>query len=165
MLTALSIFIKEKLFSTAGSFLLIFAIIISVFVFSNTNVILSKFGFETTTNLKSELTQSQNDLKAAVLVNEDLNKTIETMKEVSKLNQEVLVEKFKETEEVKVKVEEIKKTRNEKVKPFVKVLDEKTVITKETVTFPVEEYNKVSMENIVAINKAYDLLMEDVENV
>jgi len=65
MFSALALFFKNKVFSLSGSFILIFIAIFALFLFSNTNTILSKFGFETTTNLKAELVKSQEDLKKA----------------------------------------------------------------------------------------------------
>ena len=46
MFSALPLFFKNKVFSLSGSFILIFIAIFALFLFSNTNTILIKFGFE-----------------------------------------------------------------------------------------------------------------------
>ena len=57
--TAIKTFFGDKVMSYAGIFIGIFALIIGVFIWSNSSVILSKFGFETATNLKAEVTRLQ----------------------------------------------------------------------------------------------------------
>ena len=77
MLSLIGLFIKDKMFKGTGLIITIFGCIFALFLFSNSNVILSKFGFETTTTLKSNLTKTQGELKTAVVVNNNLNKTLD----------------------------------------------------------------------------------------
>lgn len=62
MFTAALAFLKGKLFSQAGSFLLPIVGLLAVFLIWNSDLIMSKFGFETTTNLKAEVTRLQGEV-------------------------------------------------------------------------------------------------------
>lgn len=70
--TAIKTFFGNKVAGYAGIFIGIFALIIGVFIWSNSSVILSKFGFETATNLKAEVTRLQGELETAQRINKNL---------------------------------------------------------------------------------------------
>lgn len=155
MFTAISLFFKTKVFTTSGVFLLSFLALIAVFIFSNSNVILSKFGFETTTTLKSELVSSQKDLEKVVDVNKDLVIAIlETEKRHVKEKETV-----KSHNETKVLIaKKVTKAKSElklKLEPLESLLVEKIVTTETTITIPIEEYNKLSEQNIDALHAAF----------
>jgi len=160
MLTALMLLIKEKLFSTAGIFLLIFAAIFAVFIFSNSNVILSKFGFETTTTLKAEVTRLDGELKTLKDINEKLNKTIADQTAVHDAKLKGVIENFKEQEKARLTVTVIKTKKEIKDRDTIKELEKKTVQTDTEITMPLAELNKLSESNITSLNDAYSSLFE-----
>jgi hypothetical protein len=148
----------KKSFSLTGVFISIFIIIIAIFIFSNTNVILSKFGFETTTTLKGELVRTQQELARLAELNNSLNKTI---LENDRIHQEeilTLESMYKEKEVVKKTVSSTIEKRKEKANPIQKKLNDKTVTTDTTITVPIEEYNKLSEQNIDSIHSAFESL-------
>jgi len=149
-------FIK-KLFSSGTSYLFLgIIILIGMFIFFNSNVILSKFGFETTTNLKYELGKSQKDLDTAAKVNENLNKTLDTVIE----NNTKQVAKIEEVNKTKIKVvEKVNKVTKERAtisKETEKTLEEKISVTDTTITLPIEEINQLSTININTLHSAFN---------
>ena len=161
LVTAVGKFVKDKLFSTTGIFLLIFAAIFAVFLFSNSNVILSKFGFETTTNLKSELTRVQNELRQLQAINNGLNKTIEDLQKRNTEVEEALVKSFIEKETLREKVNDIRAKKDKKVKELNKRVEEQTTVTETTITLPIVEIDQLSAENIDSLNEVYDSLFSE----
>jgi len=161
LVTAVGKFVKDKLFSTTGVFLLIFAAIFAVFLFSNSNVILSKFGFETTTNLKSELTRVQNELRQLQAINNGLNKTIEDLQKRNTEVEEALVKSFIEKETLREKVNDIRAKKDKKVKELNKRVEEQTTVTETTITLPIVEIDQLSAENIDSLNEVYDSLFSE----
>lgn len=156
MLTALGLFVKNKMFSGTGLIVTIFGLIFAVFLFSNANVILSKFGFETTTVLKSELTKKEGELNNAVTINQELNKTVDKVIDNSGKKEEVLIESFTEREKVKDTVATIKKDKADKVKESTQVLDKETTVDEDVIKIPTAEYNKNSEANIDSIHQAFN---------
>lgn len=163
MLTALGLFIKNKMFSGTGLIVTIFGLIFALFLFSNSNVILSKFGFETTTVLKSQLTKKEGELHNAVTINSNLNKTVDKVIDNSAKKEAVLIESFVEREKVKDTVATIKKEKAEKIKAETLVLDKETTVTEEVITIPTAEYNKASEANINSIHETFDKLFTEGE--
>lgn len=164
MLTAIGLFIKHKMFSGTGLIVTLFGLIFALFLFSNANVILSKFGFETTTVLKSELTKTKGELNNAVTVNQELNKTVDKVIDNGVKKEEALIESFTEREKVKDKVVSIKKEKAEKVKQATQVLDNETTVTEEVIKIPVNEYNQNSEANINSIHEAFNEFFPEGEN-
>ena len=153
MLLSIKEFIKNKVFSTTGVFFLIFAAIFSVFLFSNSNVILSKFGFETTTNLKAELTRTQEELKTLQAINNNLNKQIEELNKVKEKETNVIVEYVEKKDSTKEKTNNIIKKKKEKVQETVDQIS--TTQSTENAKI-IELQDKISEENIIALNEAFD---------
>lgn len=164
MFTKIGLFFKEKMFSGTGLIITLFSVVFAVFLFSNSNIILSKFGFETTTTLKSELTKTQGQLDTAVDTNQNLNKTIDKVIDNGAKKEEALVESFKEREKVKDTVAKVNNTKAEKVKKVNEVLDKGTVVEQDVIKIPKAEYDKASEANIDAINEAYNKLFTEGEN-
>lgn len=153
---AIKTFFGDKLTSSAGIFIAIFVVIFGVFIFSNSNVILSKFGFETTTNLKSQVTRLEGELKTAKRINDELSRDMETLTTRHKAELKALVEVQKEREQVKEKIVEIKTKKDIKDKPTIKKLNEKTVETPTEITLPLAEYNELSASNIDSLHEVFE---------
>ena len=161
MLTAIRLFLKDKVFSGTGLIVTLFTLILAVFLFSNSNVILSKLGFETTTTLKANLVKTEGALHSAVTINDGLVKTVDKVINNSIKKEEVLVESFVEREQVKQTVATVNKTKTNKVKEVVRVLEQETKITDTVITIPAAEYNKASEANIDSLHDAFDKLFTD----
>jgi len=160
MWTTILSFIKGKLFSNSGIFLSIFGILFILFLYSNSNVVLSKFGFETTTTLKSQLTKAQADLVTLKSVNDDLNNTIKQLndnhaRDIKAMN-ELQVNK-EISKEVITFVTRKKKDVENKVE---KSLNDNSIYTLTTVTLPLKEVNELSSNNINSLNETYTKLFE-----
>ncbi len=163
MFSALALFFKNKVFNLSGSFILIFIAIFALFLFSNTNTILSKFGFETTTNLKAELVKSQEDLKKLAEINTNLNNLILQTNERHKRELEAIRSVEEEKKVIDKAITEVVEIRKVLAKPVQKKLIEKTVATETTITIPIEEYNQLSEQNIDSIHAAFAAL--EIENL
>lgn len=161
MFSALALFFKNKVFNLSGSFILIFIAIFALFLFSNTNTILSKFGFETTTNLKAELVKSQEDLKKLAEINTNLNNLILQTNERHKRELEAIRSVEEEKKVIDKAITEVVEIRKVLAKPVQKKLIQKTVITETTITIPIEEYNQLSEQNIDSIHSAFAKLEID----
>lgn len=160
MLTAIFSFIKSKLFSTSGVFLLIFAAIISIFIFFNSNIILSKFGFETTTTLKSELTRTQSELEQLKSINNDLNNNIKLVEDRYKKQLLAITTLQEEKIAMENKVNTIVKTYTTTKNKLNKDIKVKVQESPTDITLPIEEINQLSVNNISAINTVYSELFE-----
>lgn len=162
-LTAIKTFFGDKVMSSAGIFIGIFAIIIGVFIFSNSNVILSKFGFETTTTLKSEVTRLQGELETAQRVNKDLQTNLAAQETRHKAEIKALVDSAKEREKIQSDIIEAKKKKEAKDKATIEQLNKKTVVTDTTITIPIAEYDQLSASNADTINEVFDSFFPDLK--
>lgn len=161
--TAIKTFFGDKVMSSAGIFIGIFAIIIGVFIFSNSNVILSKFGFETATNLKAEVTRLQGELETAQRVNKDLQSNLAAQETRHKAEVKALVESAKEREKIQNDIIEAKKKKEAKDKATIEQLNKKTVVTDTTITIPIAEYDQLSASNADTINEVFDSFFPDLK--
>jgi len=162
---AIKTFFSEKVMSSAGIFIGIFALIIAVFIYSNSNVILSKFGFETTTNLKSEVTRLQGELQTAQKINQDLNRNMVEMQDRHKAEIKAIVDAQKEREEVKNRIIEIKTKKELKDKATIEKLNSKIVVTPTEITIPIAEYDQLSANNIDSMNEVFDSLFPSPKEI
>lgn len=160
MLLYLLNFIKNKLFSTTGVFFLIFGVIISTFLFFNSNVILSKFGFETTTTLKSEVTRLQSELKQLKSINDNLNKDIKNIEDMYKKQLESIVTLQEEKRTIEKKVKKIVKTYTDNNTKLNKDIELKVEKTTTELTIPIAEIDQLSFNNISALNNVHSELFE-----
>lgn len=161
--TAIKTFFGDKVMSSAGIFIGIFAVIIGVFIFSNSNVILSKFGFETATNLKAEVTRLQGELETAQRVNKDLQSNLAAQETRHKAEVKALVESAKEREKIQNDIIEAKKKKEAKDKATIEQLNKKTVVTDTTITIPIAEYDQLSASNADTINEVFDSFFPDLK--
>lgn len=161
--TAIKTFFGDKVMSSAGIFIGIFAIIIGVFIFSNSNVILSKFGFETATNLKAEVTRLQGELETAQRVNKDLQSNLAAQETRHKAEIKALVESAKEREKIQNDIIEAKKKKEARDKATIEQLNKKTVVTDTTITIPIAEYDQLSASNADTINEVFDSFFPDLK--
>lgn len=160
---AIKTFFKEKVMNVAGIFIGIFVLIIAVFIYSNSNVILSKFGFETTTNLKSEVTRLQEELKQAKEINDKVNEDLAIQTTRHKAELIAVVESFKEREKVKNKITEVKTKKEIKDRDTINKLNTKMIATPTEITIPLEEYNQLSANNIDSINEVFNSLFPELK--
>ena len=160
---AIKTFFNEKVMSTTGIFIGIFALIIAVFVYSNSDVILSKFGFETTANLKSEVTRLQGELKQAKEINDKLNADLAAQTTRHKAELAAVVETYKEREKVKDKIIEVKTQKELKDRETINKLKAKMVVTPTEITIPLEEYNQLSASNIDSINEVFNSFFPELK--
>ena len=195
MWTAVFSFLKGKVFTEAGSLLIPLLIILSIFVIWNSDSILTKFGFETTANLKAEVTR----LKAKVEQLEEANKKLATDLKLSEEKCGISVNSVTELcavkEETKHTVDSVidkRKKEADRIKremydkpdtilPIPPLLLSNKHATKEPVleemvpltynpnpptettkvSVSVSKVDRLSLNNIQAINEAYDELFKE----
>ena len=155
-------FLKDKVFSVAGILITAMVVLIGSLVWSNSDTILSKFGFETKTNLKGALVKTQGDLNTALDANQRL---LAELREKERYNQKLLKE-MENLEKDKValaaEIEEIKKNRGAKVAPKVNQFKKETVTTELTVTVPVALLDEISADNLQSVQETFDRLFSGI---
>lgn len=165
MLTALVLFFRKHVFSSAGVLIIPILLLIGIFVMSNTDTILSKFGFETKSSIKAELVVANEGVKQAGIINENLNKAIDAVTSNAVAVKEAIVSNYKEQDKAKDIVAKISEHKKALDLPIEQRLKEKTVTTATTITIPIAEVNELSASNIDSLNDTYDQLFpEKVEN-
>ena len=164
MFAALGLSFKEKVFSMTGVFLMIFAVIIGSFLFFNSNTILEKFGFETRTSIKAELTKTQGQLTQAQDTNKELVDKIKELERVKKEHEQAIIDYETQKAKDKKTIDDILTKKKENSKKATQNLDNKTQITDTTITVPKQDYDDASRENIRAIHAAFDSLFPESPN-
>lgn len=195
MWAAVFSFLKGKVFTEAGSLLIPLLIILSIFVIWNSDSILTKFGFETTANLKAEVTR----LNAKVEQLEEANKKLTTDLKLSEEKCGISVNSVTELcavkEETKHTVDSVidkRKKEAERIKremydkpdtilPIPPLLMTNKYAMKEPVlkeivpptynhnppvetvkkSVSVSKVDRLSLNNIQAINEAYDEIFKE----
>ena len=135
---------------------MIFACIIGGFLFYNSNTILEKFGFETRTSIKAELTKTQGQLTQAQDSNKDLVQKIKELERVKKEHEQAIIDYEEEKKQANKTIEEIKNKKKENSKKATENLNSKTQVTDTTITVPKQDYDEASRENIRAIHEAFN---------
>lgn len=158
MFTALGLFVKNKLFSTTGVFILVFVALFGVFIFSNTDTILTKFGFETKTSLRGKLSEAQKDLERLGDLNKQLNQSLEELQKQHERELEALKLYHEEAKAIEEAVQQIVEQRKTEARPVQKEVVQKTVTTDTTITLPRKEYNTLSKQNISSLHLAFSQL-------
>lgn len=148
-------FFKSKFDKTSMYFLLAIGALLAVFLVINSETILTKFGFETKTALKSELVITQGNLDKAVLTNKEMSDTIEKMKKDEAVKLAAIAELHKEKEVLKGKLDSALSKTDAKIGAKMKTLDSKTKVTADTVTIPLKESEEISNELITSLNEYY----------
>lgn len=156
---------KRKEFGGASASMVLLCILIGfvgIIILSNTNVLLTKMGFETTTSLKAQLVSTSNDLEQVTRVNSQNLLNLEMERE----NTKVLKEQLQELQELKSKASEsvtqasVRKAN--KTSKAVSTIIAKTVETKDTITLPKEEVEQLSRANIDQLHEVYASLFTAV---
>lgn len=155
--------LNNRGFVTQGKiFLLILLSLIGVFIFSNTNIILSSFGFETTTNLKSKLVKTQADLEQIIELNKDKDKQLELERANAKALQEEIKDLYAAKESARQKVDVIQAKKKEDTKDTIAKIKDEEIVSDSFVQYPKKEIDKLSAANIDQVTDAFDQLFAKV---
>lgn len=155
--------LNNRGFVTQGKiFLLILLSLIGVFIFSNTNIILSSFGFETTTNLKSKLVKTQTDLEQIIELNKDKDKQLELERANAKALQEEIKDLYAAKESARQKVDVIQAKKKEDTKDTIAKIKDEEIVNDSFVQYPKKEIDKLSAANIDQVTDAFDQLFTEV---
>lgn len=127
---------------------------------TNSDTVLSKFGFETTSNLKAELARTQSELDRLTKVNQELIDSIEEIKRTQQAQIEALSKFYKEEESKKTATTQITQIMQTKIKDLNKKVASKTKITNDTISLPTQELNSISEANISALIETKALLFK-----
>ena len=132
MWTAVFSFLKGKVFTEAGSLIIPLLIILSVFVTWNSESILTKFGFETTSNLKSKVTLLEAEVERLKEVNKKLSSDLRLSEEKCGISVDSVTELCAIKEETKTTVDSIideRKKESERIKRELRVKQDDAVVT------------------------------------
>lgn len=156
--------LKTRLFNLPTMFVLGMVGLIAFVLLTNSDTVLSKFGFETTSTLKAELARTQAELDRLAKVNQELIDSIEEIKRTQQAQIEALSNFYKEEESKKTATVQIVETKQTKIKDLNKKVAAKTKSTKDTVTLPTQELNNISETNISALIETKALLFKEGVN-
>lgn len=151
--------VKETGVALEGKiFLMVLLSLIAVFIFSNTSVILTKLGFETTTAVKAQLVQTQADLAKVVEVN--LQKERELLKErqMNKALNDQLEKLTTVTTLAKEQVEKAQSDKKRKTEVVVTRVKASSVHSETLVQLPRAEIDQLSSANIEQVTEVFDSL-------
>ncbi len=151
--------VKETGVALEGKiFLMVLLSLIAVFIFSNTSVILTKLGFETTTAVKAQLVQTQADLAKVVEVN--LQKEQELLKErqMNKALNDQLEKLTTVTTLAKEQVEKAQSDKKRKTEVVVTRVKASSVHSETLVQLPRVEIDQLSSANIEQVTEVFDSL-------
>lgn len=162
MLTIILNYIRGKLFTNAGIFFLIFGGIFAVFLFSNSSIVLSKFGFETTTTLKAQLVKSQADLVTLKLANDSLIDTVKTLNDTHARDIASIVKLQTDSNNVKKVTTNITAKKKKTESSIEQSIDSNSIYTLTTITLPTKEVTQLSVNNIDSLNETYTDLFENL---
>lgn len=148
--------LKSKFFNLTTMFLGGMLLLISVFILFNGDTVLSKFGFETKTNLKAQVVSTKKDLNAVVLANAELEEAARDQKVI----QGVIIDMVEKVAEEKVKVaivvSESKESVRKTTQPVIEKIKRENPSTSTFVTVSKEDSNKISEAVIVSLHSVYD---------
>ena len=152
--------LKTRLFNLPTMFVLGMVGLIAFVLLTNSDTVLSKFGFETTSTLKAELARTQSELDRLAKVNQELIDSIEEIKRTQQAQIEALSNFYKEEESKKTATIQIVETKQTKIKDLNKKVAAKTKSTKDTVTLPTQDLNSISETNISALIETKAMLFK-----
>lgn len=158
MFAAISLFIKNKLFSMTGIFVLVFVFLFGIFLLPNGETVMAKLGIETKTSLQVKLAEAQKDLKSLGDVNANLNKTIEELEKRHQVELQALKDHLQTTQIIQEETKQVTEKRKTTSKTIQQQLKQKTVETQTSLTIPKQEYNELSAQNIASLHEAFDQL-------
>ena len=195
MWTAVFSFLKGKVFTEAGSLVIPLLIILSVFVTWNSESILTKFGFETTSSLKSKVTLLETEVKRLKEVNKKLSSDLRLSEEKCGISVDSVAELCAIKEETKTTVDSVideRRKESDRIKRELHIKQDDAVVTEplalvgkyvvrepatKEVASPVNstrlsttevvastsasKVDRLSLNNIRAINAAYDKLFKE----
>lgn len=150
---------KETGLVTHGKvFLLILLALIGVFIFSNTSVILSKLGFETTTTLKAQLVQTQADLYRVVELNHQKDNELIKERAMTKALTEQLDKLNTVTTVANEKVQKVQHDKKRKTEVIITKVKSSEVQRDDIVQLPRVEIDQLSSTNIEQVTEVFETL-------
>lgn len=144
----------------ARVFLLILLSLIAIFVVSNTSVILSRLGFETTTSLKAELVKTQSDLQRTMQINEEKDMQLLKERAMSKSLTEQLEKLNNDVLKAKEYVDKVQVEKSNKSKVIISKVKSLQVTNDNTVQLPKSEIDQLSAINIDQVTEVFNNLMK-----
>lgn len=158
MFTGILAFLKGKIFSQAGGFLLPIFGLLAIFLIWNSDTIMTKFGFETTTNLKSEVTRLKGEVINLEEKNKKLTEDIERITKSAGVTVDVVEDVATVKSNTKDTVTDIINNRKEKAKELLNssiacACEDDKVETKATVVKPSTELKDKSTTSTAKVEK------------
>ena len=153
--------ILSKLKSIPSIVIILGGFVLLIALFGSMNSLLDRLGFHTTeSKLQKQLTDVNNQnyvLNSAV---DTLQKTLDETKDFYESQTKVIKETHAEIENTHKQVSTIKENLNKTNSPVSNTAQTKKVKTTTTVTYPIEEINEMSRNNIRALHTAYSTLFK-----
>lgn len=149
---------SASIFSPQAVFLAILAALLMIFLFSNTDTILTKLGMETKTRLKGDLVKAQGELERTVQINADNARSLELERRQTQLLKNELKLLQESKEKAQEQVQKISAKKIDKSKAITAQVVRKSVETSDTVTLPKAEIDALSELNIEQVHGAFEAL-------
>lgn len=161
MWTTILSFVKGKVFSEAGSLLIPLVLILSVFFIWNSDSILTKFGFETKSSLKAEVSRLNETVKLLEESNKKLTEDVRKAEEKEGISTGILSEHCDFTRDVENATDEIINQRKQEAERIKR--ERQMVAPMATVDPPVRtsvpresREEALSRNNIQSLHTAYN---------
>lgn len=139
-------------------FLMILLSLIAVFIFSNTSVILTRLGFETTTVVKAKLVQTQAELASALDSNLQKDKELLKERHMNKAVNEQLEKLTTATAIAKEQVEKAQSDKKRKTEAVVSRVRASSVYNETMVELHRADIDQLSAANIEQVTEVFDSL-------
>lgn len=148
--------LKSLLSKDVVIFILIILAVIGVFVFSNSETILTGLGYETTASVKAQLARTQSELEQAKAINDSLIATINDQETRHKNEMVAVVQSQKDKDGINAKAVDMLKKKQLADKDIIQQLKDKIKLSDTEITLPIDEYNKLSLNNINTLKETYN---------
>lgn len=150
-------FLKAKLFNQVSAFISPFVLLIAVFLIWNSDLILTKFGYETRSNLRGQVAELQNTINNLKAENEKLKKEISVRIETATVVNDTMGSFYEEKDQTKNTVNDLINKRDQISVIESCPVEETTELEKikPLTVIPPSNIKAVSKANITIINEAY----------
>lgn len=149
-------YLKSKFFNLTTMFLGAMLLLISLFVLFNSDTVLSRFGFETKTNLKAQVVSTKKDLNAVLMANAESEETARDQRQIQGVILDTVVKVAEEKARVAEVVGESKTSVRKTTQPVVDKVKKENPPTSTSTTISKEDANQVSVIVIESLHSVYD---------
>lgn len=137
-------------------------LILICFLWNGSETVMTRYGMETKTSLRTALAEQTEAVRTAVKINKDNAATIKSLRDDNRNLVHELSELKRKDEHVAKIVTKTQTDLKKKIEPIKAQISKKKVVSDNVITLPVAEINAKSEANITALHDTYDKLFGDI---